>query len=298
MTATTTGQKFEQLWLPTFALATDNFAAGAYRMPRPDALARRYVQANPRALVNLIVVDVDHTDAALRAVSAVGSHPMPTAVVENPTNGHAHVLWALAEPITTTEYAHRKPVAYAAAVTEGLRRVLDGDKAYCGLLTKNPAHPHWRTEWFTTEPRTLDDLAAGLGDRMPPRGWRKATGYREEVAGLGRNCALFEECRLEAYREARRIRQRHERPTVQDSADLLAYVTAHAVALNASFPEPLPASEVRAIAASIHRWTTTKFYGWTDSRVVNAATFTAIQSHRGKNSGKTRRAKAQEVWEA
>lgn len=62
----------------------------------------------------------------------------PNAVVENPANGHAHTVWALAEPFTRTEYAHRAPLAYAAAVTEGLRRSVDGDAAYSGLMTKNP----------------------------------------------------------------------------------------------------------------------------------------------------------------
>lgn len=296
MTATTTGHEFEQLWLPTFALATDHFAAGVYRMPRPDALERRYVQANPRALVNLLVVDVDHADAVLRAVSAVGSHPMPTAVVENPANGHAHALWALAEPITTTEYAHRKPVVYAAAITEGLRRALDGDKGYSGLITKNPQHDHWRTEWFTTTPRTLADLAAGLGDNMPPRDWRR-TQPREDTAGLGRNCALFEAVRRDAYSAARKIRLRHEHPTAQDSADLLTAITTAAETRNAEFTEPLHASEVRALAASIHRWTTTKFYGWTDARVVNVATFSTIQSHRGRRERPKRRAQAAARWE-
>ncbi len=103
------------------------------------AITRRYVEANPTAISNLLVVDVDHADdAVLRAVSSVGSHPLPNAVVENPVNGHAHAVWAIAEAVTRTEYARRKPLAYAAAVTEGLRRALDGDAAYSGLMTKNP----------------------------------------------------------------------------------------------------------------------------------------------------------------
>ncbi|MEE1791513.1 replication initiation protein [Streptomyces sp. BE308] len=38
---------------------------------------------NPSALSNLLVVDVDHSDAVLRAVSLMDSHPLPNAVVEN-----------------------------------------------------------------------------------------------------------------------------------------------------------------------------------------------------------------------
>jgi len=108
-----------QLWLPFWPLASDDLREGIYRMSRECALDRRYVEANPQAVSNLLVVDVDHGDAALRALS---NRPLPNAVVENPTNGHAHAVYALAEPVTRTEYAHRKPLAYAAAVTEGLRR--------------------------------------------------------------------------------------------------------------------------------------------------------------------------------
>lgn len=82
----------------------------------------------------------------------------PNAVVENPANGHAHTVWALAEPFTRTEYAHRAPLAYAAAVTEGLRRSVDGDAAYSGLMTKNPEHTCWANHWVTDHLYTLDEL--------------------------------------------------------------------------------------------------------------------------------------------
>lgn len=45
------------------------------------------------------------------------------------------------EPAPSTP--KRRPLAYAASVTEGLRRAVDGDKAYSGLITKNPLHEGW-----------------------------------------------------------------------------------------------------------------------------------------------------------
>src|SRR5699024_9152378 len=83
------------------------------------AIGKRYIEANPDALSNLLVVDVDHDDALLRSLWQRHDW-LPNAVVENPLNGHAHAVWALSEPFTRTEYAKRKPLAYAAAVTEGL----------------------------------------------------------------------------------------------------------------------------------------------------------------------------------
>ena len=260
-----------QLWLPFWPLASDDLREGIYRMSRECALDRRYVEANPQAVSNLLVVDVDHGDAALRALS---NRPLPNAVVENPTNGHAHAVYALAEPVTRTEYAHRKPLAYAAAVTEGLRRMLDGDKAYSGLITKNPCHESWGGMWLSDDLYTLDELRDGLGEHMPSLRWRETKSRRDNPIGLGRNCTLFETARVWAYREIR-----HH---WGDPHGLGVAIDERANELNCGFSEPLPASEVRAIAASITRWITTKSRMWADGPAVYEATFSAIQSARGK----------------
>ena len=286
--------EFEQLWLPLWPLASDDLLEGVYRMSRTAALGRRYIEANPQAVSNLLVVDIDHPDAALRALSAQGSHPMPNAVVSTRANGHAHAVWALAEPVTRTEYARRKPLAYAAAVSEGLRRAVEGDLSYSGLLTKNPTHEHWDTEWIHSDLRSLDQLAAALGTNMPPPRWRQTKRHRDNPVGLGRNCAIFESARKWAYREARQIRLRHEYATAQDSHDLHTAIAAGVAERNAAFSDPLPALEARAIANSIHRWITTRFYGWTDTRTVNEATFTAIQSARSRKAAEKRRTRKAE----
>ena len=270
----------EQLWLPLWAprwpLATDNLARGVYRMSREQAQGRRYVEANPRAVSNLLVVDCDHPDAALRAVSAGHSHAMPNAVVENPRNGHAHAVWALTTPFPRTEYAHRKPLAYAAAVTEGLRRALDGDRGYSGLLTKNPLHETWRTEWLHTNTYSLDALAQALteGEHMPPPRWRHQKARRANPTGLGRNCALFDSARRWSYRE---VRHHWGQPESLDAA-----IHTHVTELNEDFSEPLPTSEARAIAASISRWILNRSDLWADGPAVYEATFSTIQSARAK----------------
>lgn len=274
--------EFEQLWLPLWPLASDDLLEGVYRMSRTAALGRRYIEANPQAVSNLLVVDIDHPDAALRALSARTSHPMPNAVVSNRANGHAHAVWALAEPVTRTEYARRKPLAYAAAVSEGLRRAVEGDLSYSGLLTKNPTHEHWDTEWIHSDLRSLDQLADDLGANMPPPRWRQTKRHRDNPVGLGRNCALFEKARKWAYREAR-----FYLPD-RDSAGLARAIAAGVAERNAAFTDPLPASEERAIAASIHRWIVTRSRIWADGEAVYEATFTAIQSARGRKSGALR----------
>jgi hypothetical protein len=155
---TETETRWEQLWLPLWPLASDDLRAGIYRMARGKALGRRYIETNPQALSNLLVVDVDHGDALFRSVADRDGW-RPNAVVENPANGHAHAVWALATPFPRTEYGDRKATAYAAAVTEALRRSVDGDRGYSGLITKNPEHTDWHAEWFSDQLYALDQLA-------------------------------------------------------------------------------------------------------------------------------------------
>ena len=279
---------FDQLWLPLWPLASDDLAAGIYRGSRTEGLQRRYVEANPHALSNLLVVDIDHNDAELRALSGKAK---PTAVVSNRRNGHAHGVWALAEPVTRTEYGSRKATAYAAAVVEGLRRDVDGDKGYSGLMTKNPTHDDWETLWLASSHDasnlwTLDQLKEALGNQMPPQRWRRG----RKVVGLGRNCTIFETARTWAYRE---IRHHFE-----DPQGLSKSIHSHVHALNNEFSEPLPLSEANGIATSIHRWITTRSNIWRDGAAVYEATFTAIQSARGHKSGIARRSGIQALESA
>lgn len=275
-------REWEQLWLPLRPLASDDLRAGIYRQSRPSALTRRYIEANPHALSNLLVVDIDHEDALMRALwdrSPRKERPgwLPNAVIENPTNGHAHAVWALAEPVTRTEYARRKPLALAAAVVEGLRRATGGDEGYSGLITKNPTHASWDASWWTDELYTLGYLQQRLEalGTMPAPSWRRTK--RRNTVGLGRNCSIFESARTWAYREVR-----HH---FGDPESFTRAVYTHVHELNAEFPEPLRDSETKAIAKSISTWIITQSRLWADGPVVYEATFSTIQAARGRKGG-------------
>ena len=271
---------WDRIWLPRRPLATDDPITGLTRTSRTQALDRRLIETNPTALTSLLAVDVDHPDALIRALWDRADW-LPTVVTENPGNGHAHAIWALTAPVATTEYAHRRPLALAAAVTEGLRRSVDGDPAFGGLITKNPLNQDWIAHWVTSHTYGLNELAGHLDDAdlMPPASWRRAR--RRNPVGLGRNCCLFETARTWAYREAR-----HH---WGDPDGLHRAIATTVRDLNAGFSDPLPSSETRAIATSIHKWITTKSRIWKDGPATYEATFITIQSARGKKSGEKRR---------
>ena len=266
---------WDRIWLPRRPLATDDPTTGLTRTSRTLALDRRLIETNPAALTSLLAVDVDHPDALIRALWDRADW-LPTVVTENPTSGHAHAIWALTAPVATTEYAHRRPLALAAAVTEGLRRSVDGDPSYGGLITKNPLNQDWIAHWVTNHTYGLKDRAGHLDDAdlMPPTSWRRAR--RKNPVGLGRNCCLFETARTWAYREAR-----HH---WGDPDGLHRAITSTVRDLNQNFSDPLP-----SIATSIHKWITTKSRIWKDGPATYEATFITIQSARGKKSGQKRR---------
>ena len=88
------------------------------------------------------------------------------------------------------------------------------------------------------------------------------------VAGLGRNCTVFEELRHFAYREVRRF----------DSggatfAEYQARLLEIASGLNLQFSAPMHHSEVHQIARSVAKWTWQNF---------SNEEFSAIQSLRGR----------------
>ena len=126
--------------------------------------------------------------------------PPPTLAMENPVNGHAHLVYALEAPVPTTDASRRKPLLYLAAVNEGLRRTVKGDMGYTGRLMKTPGHPAWRTTSYAGT-YSLADLADYVELPSPRELLKKAR--NPDYAGLGRNCTLFERLRTYSYSAAR-----------------------------------------------------------------------------------------------
>ncbi|MCL0137854.1 replication initiation protein, partial [Klebsiella pneumoniae] len=161
---------------------------------------------------------------------------------------------------------------YAAAVENALRKKLEADAGYSGLICKNPNHGHWKIAVWQPELYTLDWLADSLD--------LSAANDKEIVAdyGLGRNCTLFDRTRKWAYRAIRQGWPEYEQ--------WLQACYERASAYNLQFSVPLDDKEVIGIAKSITKWTHSKLNEMTFSDYVARTHNSAIQSERGKKGGR------------
>ena len=242
----------------------DKYADSRMR-PVREAITKKHIQANRQRLTSYLIFDIDRCYAAMAWYDA--HLPAPLFTTTNPENGHAHICYALSVPFSTSALSKLKIIQYAAAIQKAYRLKLNADVSYSGLLTKNPINPAWKTHWWTDYAYSFEELADYVD--LPNQTYLKESA--EDMAGLGRNCYLFENVRAWAYKEIRE----YWRPEYYDC--WLNAVMTHTETLNQSFITSLPQSEVKSIAKSIAKWTYANF---TPSK------FREIQSARGKIGGK------------
>lgn len=233
-------------WFGRYPYASNAPATeGAWRMPRGEALLRRFIQANPNQYVSQIVIDIDHADAELRAFALHQSGLVPNLFAYSTRPGHGQATFLLEAPVSTSEASHRKPVNLLARCQQGLTDGLSGDRQYSGPLARNPTHPLANTRWCHPTPYGLRDLARGLGELLP----RRPTSTRAADAldsALGRNCWMFDQTRKWAYRAWTRYAARADWDTA-----VYAYAWGRNPELAGHPLGPLPDVELHSIAKSI-----------------------------------------------
>ena len=232
-----------------------------------EALKAPYIQPNKPNSKTWLMFDVDRATSPEQITDDLNLPP-PNLFIQNPQNGHAHILYALDVPIHNNECSSRKAIRFAAAVDCGLSAAMVADAGYVGLITKNPVHDRWRTYQGSPTPYSLGELS----DYVNLTAFNDKRRRLPEV-GLGRNCTLFDKCRTWAY-SARR------KGEWQDFNQWSAAVLNKAMTYNSDFSQPLPLSEVKAAAKSIAKWV------WAN---ITPQAFAAIQSARGIKSGASRR---------
>lgn len=237
------------------------------------ASRKRYIQANPPWLRSWLIFDIDRENAALAWDDAHLPEPFWTS--QNPVNGHAHLCFGLDAPVLLGQHDRQKPMRYLAAVESAMREKLQSDPGYSGLVTKNPAHPHWRTFW---------NRGGGLYELGDLLEWLDLPKFinkkdRPERVGIGRNVDTFDHIRFLAYRSVAGWKDQGGQGVFVRYLNHL-----HDLAIQYTHnehPQPLDRRECHHIAKSIARWTWNKF----DIEASNEK-FSALQSWRGKQGGR------------
>ncbi|HHR3209655.1 TPA: replication initiation protein [Yersinia enterocolitica] len=254
--------------LPRKPYFSDDLHFGVRIAGKERAILAKYIQFNQPHAMFWLGFDVDRLGAAIDWSDR--DAPAPTLTITNPQNGHAHLLYALKTSIRTAPDGKMKPLKYAAAVENALRKKLDADAGYSGLICKNPNHGHWKIAVWQPELYTLDWLADSLD--------LNAANDKEIIAdyGLGRNCTLFDKTRKWAYRAIRQGWPDYER--------WLQAVTQRVDMYNQQFLNPLAAQECFSISKSIAKWTHKNFSEASFSQYVADTHTSKIQSKRGMKS--------------
>lgn len=257
--------------LPHKPYFSDDLHFGVRIAGKERAILAKYIQFNQPHAMFWLGFDVDRVGAAIEWSDR--NAPAPTLTITNPDNGHAHLLYALETSIRTAPDGKMKPLRYAAAVENALRKKLEADAGYSGLICKNPNHGHWKIAVWQTELYTLDWLAYSLV--------LNAVNNKEIIAdyGLGRNCMLFDKTRKWAYRAIRQGWPEYEQ-WLQ-----VCYERAYKL----QFTSPLNEYEVIGIAKSIAKWIISNFNGNDFNLFVQKTHTRTIQSKRGVLSGMSRR---------
>ena len=247
--------------LPGNMLATNDFAAGAYHQLKSIAVTMREIAPDPDGWIRAIRHDIDRKNA-LEHVSALvtdGKLPGPSWIIVRPESGHAHVIWDLGGWVKRDLL---RQLGLFEHVRAALRDIVGGDPSYVARFQHNPLHPSFEC-WGVGRKWELSELIDAIGpDVWKARPHRAYSKIDPIAASLGRNCAHFENVRVHAYAVVAQYRRR------DDYVGFVGYVNELIRSQNEALDAPLDAKECAKIAASISRWTWTRYRGG-NSTVTN-----------------------------
>ena len=290
---------FEPHRWPRRPYCSDDLEAGVRIRSLRQAITKPYIQANPPHLRVWSIHDVDKgyadPDAGHLRGSAVlaweeAGLPPPSWAAVNRQNGHAHLVWGLSAPVLMEGAGvHDAPIRWLCSIESMFREKLGADPGFSGLITKNPAHPLWRT---LRGPQLLYELWE-LADALPDiEKYRPKRGRVEEV-GLGRNVALFDHLRKWAYKGIRA----YWGGGLSGWNAWLSQCNTKALVYNGDFLRPLDGREVWHIARSVAKWTWRNFSaeGFSQWQAAQGRRNSAeSQASKGKASGQARRAASED----
>lgn len=276
----------DRVWLPHAPLASDAKSGPYRRTTRTRALTMGYIEANPTVLQSLVITD--HDGGQADELPGLLGLPEPSWTALNPFTRGGHIVYALGAPVCLSNAAHRRPVNLLARVEAGFTRVLGGDPAFAGRVTKNPCSsqhlPLWGDEAAVYGLRELAQALTRV-HALPRYDDHKAL----RITGVGRNVDLFNYLRKWAY-----TRRGSYGASEQGRADWEAVCLDRACLRNETVIAdeyargPMSLAEVTHLARSVSRWT------WRNIAPVDVDLWLAEQQRRrgrrgGQKSGVARR---------
>lgn len=234
--------------LPKKPYCTDDLHFGLQINTKKNAIKQSYIQFNHPQWRKYIVIDIDHNAAVIDLIYENSHVPLPNLVIENKENGKAHFVYELVDAVSFTENSSIKAQRYYEAVRRALTDELNGDRAYSGLICKNPLSEDWRTHCFQEEPYHLKELAAHL-DLDFISSLNQSERLDNQQISLGRNDLIFNTVRHKAYVDIRYFKEK--RATFETwFKHIYDLVASH----NNTLVLPLPIGEVKSISKSIAKF--------------------------------------------
>lgn len=192
--------------LPRKPYCTDVYGPGIrWRIRAVDqALRHRHVQPNAPTVIWRLVFDIDRPGGAFAHESA--NLPPPNWSATTPPNGHAHISYEIAVPVSLLD-ASTKAARLLIAIEHAFGNRLGADHAFNGRMCKNPIHAHWKVVEFRRTAYDLTELAEWVGPELSAKRPATRRGVVLDPDGatycVGRNFAMFEHVRRWAYRAVR-----------------------------------------------------------------------------------------------
>ena len=181
-----------------------------------------------------IVLDCDSRESVALAYATVegwGPVPRPNVVARRRASGHLHLGWNLRTPVHRGATARTRPLTTFGRIVEYYTGALRADTGFVSVLSYNPVHADYLSEYPRLQPFDLAELEEPI-----PGNWRRPAHAADLATAPGRNSHLFTTlCRL-ALRCA------------DDS--LLTWAST----LNREYSTPLTDSEVRGVWRSVCRY--------------------------------------------
>ena len=251
-----------------------------YRVPAEAAWQYPEIELRTPLSCPVLLFDCDRGANNPLAAAWADVLPFPSWICWRSETQTCHAAYCLRRPVLTYEAALPVPQQALARISEYFIQELRADPGYTGVLTHNPVHPRWQTDWGHQGGYSLGEL----GQFIPP-------GYRmprldKRLSIEGRNTGLF--------------RAGMKWCGLPRNWGTLGGVEAYLAELNQTLVMPLPVGEVKTIAWSVEKISRRNLLSG-----QTQANFSRIQAARGRKGGLVSGAKryqgsneAERPWEA